>query len=267
MQPLRIPAFRLISTSLIFTLLLALAARGFADSAVEVAKDPGFPHLRQQGAAAQLIVDGQPLVMLAGELHNSSSSSLDYLRPIWPRLTSLNLNTVVASLSWELVEPEEGKYDFALLDGIISAARANDMKLVLIWFATWKNADSTYVPAWVKTNWKRFPRCQHRPGQNSTQLSALSEEAMKADARAYAAVMKHIREADAKRHTVVMMQVENEAGVRPVSRDHSPAAEAAFAQLSGCVLEGAHAGEDDPVTPADLFGVACDLGVFSDIFE
>jgi hypothetical protein len=75
---------------------------------------------------------------------------------------------------------------------------------------------------------QRFPRCQHVPGRNSTQLSAFSEENLKADARAYAAVMKHIREVDGKEHTVVTMQVENEAGVRPVARDHSAAAEAAF---------------------------------------
>ncbi|MGH7866342.1 MAG: DUF5597 domain-containing protein, partial [Candidatus Dormibacteraceae bacterium] len=66
----------------------------------------GTPHLRRSGSATQLIVDGQPWIMLAGELHNSSSSSLAYLQPIWSKLAALNLNTVIASLSWELVEPE-----------------------------------------------------------------------------------------------------------------------------------------------------------------
>jgi beta-galactosidase GanA len=191
--------------------------------------DHGLPQLRKQGAAAQLVVDGQPLVMLSGELHNSSSSSLEYMRPIWPRLTALNLNTVIASISWELVEPREGHFDFALVDGLITEARRHNLKLVFIWFATWKNGDGAYVPAWVKTNWSRFPRCHHRPGVNTTQLTALSEENCAADARAFAAVMKHIREVDAHKHTVVMVQVENEAGVRPVARDHCPLAEQAFA--------------------------------------
>jgi hypothetical protein len=168
--------------------------------------------------------------MLAGELHNSSSSSLEYLQPIWPRLAALNLNTVIASLSWELVEPQEGKFDFSLADGIVEAARQHHLKLVLIWFGTWKNGDAAYVPAWVKTNWTRFPRCQHRPGINTTQLTALAEENVKADANAFAAVMRHLRQVDGKQHTVVMMQVENESGVMPVSRDLCPLAEAAFAQ-------------------------------------
>ena len=189
-----------------------------------------MPHLERQGNATQMVVDGQPLVMLAGELHNSSSSSLEYMVPIWPRLVALNLNTVIASISWELVEPEEGKFDFRLVDGMLAAARKNDLRLVFIWFGTWKNADGHYLPAWVKTNPARFPRCHHRPGVNTTQLTALADENCQADARAFAAVMAHLKELDARRHTVVMMQVENEAGVRPVSRDHCPLAEEAFAK-------------------------------------
>jgi hypothetical protein len=102
-----------------------------------------IPHLRKQGTATQLVVNGQPLVMLAGELHNSSSSSLDYMQPIWPKLAALNLNAVIASISWELVEPKEGQFDFTLVDGLIKDARQHNLKLVLIWFATWKNGDAT----------------------------------------------------------------------------------------------------------------------------
>lgn len=208
--------------------VLAWGVLGMASLAA-LGADAGLPQLRRQGAATQLVVDGRPLVMLGGELHNSSSSSLEYMKPIWPRLAALNLNTVIASVSWELVESEEGRFDFSLVDGLIEGARRHDMKLVFIWFATWKNADGTYVPAWVKTNWTRFPRCQHKPGVNSSQLTALSEENVKADAKAFAAAMRHIRQVDGKRHTVVMMQVENEAGVMPTARDHCPQAEEAFA--------------------------------------
>ena len=190
----------------------------------------GIPVLQKSGSTTRLMVDGQPLVMLAGELQNSSSSSLAYMEPIWPRLAGLNLNTVIASISWELVEPQEGKFDFKLVDGLIQGAREHQTKLVFIWFGTWKNGDAAYVPAWVKTNWTRFPRCHHRPGINTTQLTAFSEENVKADAKAFAAVMRHIKEIDGRKHTVVMMQVENEAGVMPTSRDHCPLAEAAFAQ-------------------------------------
>src|SRR6476646_3788765 len=81
------------------------------------------PHLRQQATASQLIVDGKPFLVLAGELGNSTSSSLEYMRPVWPKLVSLNLNTVLVPVYWELLEPVEGKFDFTLVDGLIQEAR------------------------------------------------------------------------------------------------------------------------------------------------
>ena len=51
---------------------------------------------------------------------------------------------------------------------------------------------------------------------HTSQLTALCEENWKADAKAFATVMRHIRQVDGQQHTVVMMQVENEAGIMPV---------------------------------------------------
>ena len=185
------------------------------------------PHLRRQGTATQLIVNGEPLLLFAGELHNSSASSLDYMAPIWPRLKALNLNAVLATLSWELVEPVEGQFDFTLLDGLVAAAREYGLKLVFLWFGTWKNTISCYAPAWVKVDPARFPRLQVKPGMNSSVLSSFGAETCKADARAFAATMRRIREIDAD-GTVVMMQAENEVGILGSARDWSPAAQQAF---------------------------------------
>ena len=109
------------------SILVSLAAAG-STLAREPARglDAGMPHLRQAGSATQLLVDGEPLVMPCGELRNSSPSSLSYLLPLWSGTVVLNLNTVIAGLSWERVEPEEGKFDFSPTDGIIEAARLYD---------------------------------------------------------------------------------------------------------------------------------------------
>lgn len=46
------------------------------------ARSSGIPRLAKHGSATQLVVDGRPFLMLGAELLNSSSSSLDYMRPI-----------------------------------------------------------------------------------------------------------------------------------------------------------------------------------------
>lgn len=189
-----------------------------------------IPHLRKNGQVTQLIVDGQPFLALAGELRNSSSSNLEYMRPIWPKLTKMNLNTVLAVVSWEQVEPEEGKFDFAIVDGLIEAARRHNLRLALLWFGSWKNATSRYAADWVKANEKRFPRVRNRDGKTLEILSTLNEETREADARAFAGFMRHIREVDAKERTVIMIQVQNEVGVLGDSRDRSVPANQAFAK-------------------------------------
>jgi Domain of unknown function (DUF5597)/Beta-galactosidase len=191
------------------------------------AQSNGAPHLEIRGASTQLLVDGKPFLMLGGELHNSSSSGLDYMKPIWPGLAAMHLNTVVTPLSWELIEPEEGKYDFTLVDGLLAQARDNNERVVFLWLASWKNGMSSYPPVWVKRDTKRFPRVMIA-GNEVNILSTFGHATQEADARAFAALMTHLRQVDPQ-HTVLMMQVENEVGVLGASRDHSPVAEKAFA--------------------------------------
>jgi len=201
------------------------------------------PQIRQNGAVKQFFVDDKPFIMLAGELHNSSPSSIEYMRPIWDKLAALHLNTVIGAASWELVEPKEGTFDFSLVDDEISQARQRNMRLVLIWFATWKNAGSSYPPDWVKANPNRFPPmvlkvrsdggigsflAKYMEQQGTGPLSPFGSDTVKADTRAFAALMSHIKDVDPQ-HTVIMMQVENEIGSVGDSRDRSTMAEAAWA--------------------------------------
>jgi hypothetical protein len=189
---------------------------------------PKIPHLDKSRGCTQLIVNGKPFVMLGGELQNSSASDLAFMEPIWDRMVSLNSNTVLAPIYWECLEPEEGHFDFTLVNGLLKGAREHNLKLVLLWFGTWKNGESAYVPRWVKTDLKRFPRVQTEPGVNSRTITPLSDEGCKADAKAFRELMKFLKKADGEQHTVIMVQVENETGVLGASRDMSSAAEKLF---------------------------------------
>ena len=199
-----------------------------------------LPEIKQNGAVRQMFVDGKPFIMLSGELHNSSASSVEYMKPVWDKLDLMNLNTVVSTVSWELTEPEEGKFNFGLVDAQILEARKRDIRLVMIWFASWKNGGSNYTPLWVKTNPKRFPVQERKPatssgssmfreGDRTMPLSPLGEASMLAEAKAFRALMRHIKEVDPQ-HTVIMMQVDNEIGLLGDSRDRSKLADAAWAK-------------------------------------
>jgi hypothetical protein len=190
--------------------------------------ETGIPHLARQGAATQLIVDGKPLLMLSGELQNNSATDPQFMKPIWPRLVEMKLNTVLAALSWALVEPREGQYDFSLVDSLVDGARSHHIHLVLLWFGAWKNGQSSYAPDWMKEDSARFPRIQIGSGHTIELLSTFSDATRNADAKAFAALMRHIKEIDGQQHTVLMMQVENEVGVLHDTRDRCPAANQAF---------------------------------------
>ena len=206
---------------------LAGRAQG-AVSSTDSASD--IPHLRKQGTAMQLIVDGKPFLVLAGELSNSTATGLDYMERVWPRLIAqTRLNTVLPGVSWNQIEPTEGQFDFSILDGVIQGARRHNLRLVLLWFGSWKNSLSSYAPDWMKRDFERFPRAQIEPGKSIEELSIFSDANRDADARAFAALMRHVKEVDGQQHTVIMIQVENEVGMHTVSRDHSPTADQALA--------------------------------------
>jgi uncharacterized protein DUF5597/glycosyl hydrolase family 42 (putative beta-galactosidase) len=191
-------------------------------------RDAGIPQLRKQGTATQLVVDGKPFLILGGELGNSTASDIERMRPMWARLRAMNLNTVVAPVYWELLEPRDGQFDFTQVDSLVAQARGNGMRLVLLWFGTWKNSMSSYVPEYVKTNQARYPRTEATRGEAQEILSPFFAANWEADARAFAALMRHLRALDGTRHTVLMVQVENETGMIPEARDHSPTADSLY---------------------------------------
>ncbi|WP_298456160.1 DUF5597 domain-containing protein [uncultured Cellulomonas sp.] len=186
-----------------------------------------LPRLERVGTATRLVVDGEPFVIRGGELGNSSAER-SHLAGHWPRLAELGLNTVVAPASWDVVEPAEGRFDWTSVDELVEDARAHGMRLVLLWFGSWKNSMSSYVPGWVKTDVARFPRARDSRGRALEILTPFSAANRDADGRAFAALLAHLREVD-EHHVVVLVQVENEIGMIPEARDRTPEADAAFA--------------------------------------
>jgi beta-galactosidase GanA len=212
-------------TFLLHSLALAVV---FACLAAAGAQTP--PAVRLENGASQLIVQGKPYLMLAGELGNSSAGTAAQADSILPRLAGLHFNTVLMPVSWDQVEPQEGRFDFSVLDHWIDVAREQHLHIVLLWFGSWKNAFSEYAPEWVRSDTRRFPREISADGQPLQILSPLGEETLRTDSRAFAALMRHLRERDSGQQTVLMVQVENEIGFLGIGgRDRSSIANRLFA--------------------------------------
>ena len=176
-----------------------------------------------------LYVNGEPFIVLGGELHNSSSSNLPYMEnKVWPFIRQFSMNTVILPVAWESIEPEEGKFDFSLPEGILRQARREKVKLVFLWFGLWKNGESFYVPSWVKEDGKRFFRACYGDKSPSNTVSPFCREAIEADKKAFCRFMEFLRDNDREEQIVIMVQVENEIGFLKAERDFSPAAQAEY---------------------------------------
>lgn len=185
-------------------------------------------YIKKQGNATQIIVNNNPYLILGGELGNSSASCFEDIERIFPKLQRMGLNTALVPAYWDLMEPQEGTFDFSLTDKVIDEARKNNLKVVFLWFGAWKNSMSCYAPQWFKEDYKKYPRAYTRSGKPLEIASAFSENVFQADNRAFTAWMQHIAHVDKEHGTVIMIQIENEIGMLEDARDYSKAANLAF---------------------------------------
>jgi len=207
--------------------LLVAALLLFIPASV-VAQTAPLPRIVESARRHALLVDGRPFLMLGAQVNNSSNYP-EMLPKVWPVIAELHANTLEIPIAWEQVEPQEGRFDFSWVDTLLAEARRHDMRVVPLWFGTWKNTNPQYTPEWVKSDTKRFPREIKPDGGSHWVLSAHGRATLEADKRAFAALMRHIREVDPQ-HTIIMVQVENETGSYGIPRDFSPTAQRLFEQ-------------------------------------
>ena len=208
--------------SIIFSVVLV-----FVFVSVGLAQQSAGPRLQTINGIPQFHKE-KPFILLAGETGNSTASGLEDMRAMWSKLKRMNLNTVLAPVYWELIEPSEGKFDFALVDSLILGARANNIQVVILWFGTWKNSMSCYAPTWVKQDVKRFERAVTSAGKRVEILSAFDKDNLDADIKAFEAMMAHVKQIDEKHGTVLMIQVENEIGMLGSAREYTTTATKQF---------------------------------------
>ena len=233
----------------LFAFMLAVLGFGTLTSA-----QPPLPRIVSENGRHMMTVDGRPFLMLGAQVHNSSNYPA-MLPLVWPTIRALHANTVEVPIAWEQVEPQEGRFDFSFLDALVREARENDVRLVLLWFATWKNTGPSYAPEWVKTDTSRFPRMINREGRTHYVLSPHGEATLAADRRAFVRLMEHLRDIDPQ-NTVIMVQPQNEVGSYGSPRDFSPAAQRLFEGQVPAELVGALGRR--PGSWSEVFGARAD---------
>ncbi len=210
------------------------------------------PRIAQQDGKYSLLVDGRPYIVLGAQLGNSSGWP-SALEEAWPQLKQMNVNTAEVPVYWETIEPQPGQYSFDLVDQILRGARQNNLRLILLWFGTWKNGVMDYAPPWVKQNLSQFPRMIGPAGKPVRVLSPHSKANLNSDRRAFTRLMEHLGQVDKDQHTVIMVQVENEPGSLDTVRDYSEESNKLFAGQAPAGLTTAL--KRKPGTWSEVFGV------------
>jgi beta-galactosidase GanA len=213
---------------LILAALIVLLSGLCAGPARAQADNNPLPHLVTENGRHALIVDGAPFLILGAQCHNSSAWPA-MLPKVWPAIEYLHANTLEIPIYWEQFEPEPDKFDTSIVDTILKQAREHNVRLVLLWFGTWKNGSSHYIPLWMKSQPDKYPRIIGKDGCRVDSPSPHAPATLAADIRAFSALMRHLKTVD-PRHTVIMVQVENEPGSWNTVRDYSPEAQKLFTQ-------------------------------------
>lgn len=210
------------------TLRFIIAATCCTINSAGHAQTSQSPHMMERNGHHALFVDGAPYLVLGAQINNSSTWN-STLPKVWPALQRMHANTIEAPIYWEQLEPHPGQFDFSSVDQLVKGSREHNLRLVVLWFGTWKNGNMHYVPEWIKTNPQKYPRVLNRNGDLIDVLSAQSQTNLDADKNAFEALMGHLAEIDARDHTVILVQVENESGIIGSPRDFSAASNHAFA--------------------------------------
>jgi beta-galactosidase GanA len=232
--------------------LVALCAAAALDAQV---KERPIPRIVKKDGRYALFVDDAPYLMLGAQVHNSSAWPA-MLPKVWPAMEYMHVNTVEIPIYWEQLEPRQGQFDFTVVDTLLAQARQHQIRLVTLWFGTWKNGSQHYMPEWMKLAPDRYPHMINKNGQPVDSPSPYATASLDADKTAFTAFMRHLKSADPQR-TVIMVQVENEPGTWGSVRDYSPTAQKLFeSPVPADVLSAMHA---SPGNWQEAFGAEAEV--------
>ena len=175
--------------------------------------------------------NGKEFFPLGLQCCNSSAYSRMEMERFWQCVDRTGVNSVEIPVYWEEFEKEEGKFDYKLLEEHVDQAKQHRVKLLLVWFGTWKNGTSKFAPQWVRNQRNRFTRVISYEGIETNILSPYCRENLEADKKAFVKLAEYAQKVNEKEadNVIIGIQVENEPGMMMRGyRDHSQEADIWF---------------------------------------
>ena len=179
--------------------LVVVAAAFTALVAFAQVKEGPIPRLVKKDGRYALFVDGAPYFILGAQVNNSSGWP-GVLPKVWPAMEFMHANTVEIPVYWEQFEPKQGQFDTSVVDTLLTQARAHKLRLILLWFATWKNGNPHYIPEWMKVAPERYARVVDKSGRPADVPSPFAAASREADAKAFTALMRHLKDGGPAAH-------------------------------------------------------------------
>ena len=200
-----------------------------------------------------IVVCGQPRLILYGETLEevmTHPADVPYYGDQFDKWKRQGLNTVAAILQWNAFEPRKDAYEYAMIDGLIEAAKERNMHLIIVWFGTWRNLQSNYVPRYVWDEKIAFPALKQDGKPENGGISPFATKCADRDGLALKALLARAAQKDPGHQVLIAVQVENEM---PCYADFSQAAnEHMGEQVPKALLEYLKANDTPKHDPAKL---------------
>lgn len=177
-----------------------------------------------------LFRDGEtPFFPLGLQCCNSSAFNASEMKAFWDSVAFTGVNTVEIPVYWETFEPEQNLFCYEFVDECLRQADLYDVKVIFLWFGSWKNGTSKYAPTWIKENPGKYKRVVTYEGIVTNILSPYCRENLEADKAAFLKLVQYIEQNNRKKNRVIGIQIENEPGMMMRGdRDCGPIAETLF---------------------------------------
>lgn len=147
---------------------------------------------------------GKPYLQYGVQITTSRRDfSEDMIEQFYAKAAEIEFKTVIKSIDWSSVEPEEGKYNLYTVSKMLEYARKYDLQIEMLWFGNNVCGSTSSAPEYVRKDTVRFPM------KDSYNFDYTNEELLRKEQNALTQVLNYLYDNDTDRR-VSVIQVLNE---------------------------------------------------------